>query len=63
MKGDRTCQLLQKGHSLRTFERYDSYVALFYRNNRLYQIEGTAFLAGGQAEVDAARFQQSLDFT
>lgn len=38
-----------------------SYVALFYRNNRLYQIEGTAFLAGGQAEVDAARFQRSLD--
>jgi hypothetical protein len=36
-----------------------SYVALFYRNNHLYQIEGTVFLAGGQAEVDAARFQQS----
>jgi hypothetical protein len=34
-------------------------VALFYRNNHLYQIEGTVFLAGGQAEVDAARFQQS----
>jgi hypothetical protein len=40
-----------------------SYVALFYRNDRLYQIEGTAFLAGGHAEVDAARFQQSLDLT
>jgi hypothetical protein len=40
-----------------------SYVALFYRNNRLYQIEGDAFVAGGQAEVDAARFQQSLDLT
>jgi hypothetical protein len=40
-----------------------SYVVLLYRNNRLYQIEGTAFLAGGQAEVDAARFQQSLDLT
>jgi hypothetical protein len=26
-----------------------SYVALFYRNNHLYQIEGTVFLAGGQA--------------
>jgi hypothetical protein len=36
-----------------------SNVALFYRNNHLYQIEGTVFLAGGQAEVDAARFQQS----
>ena len=40
-----------------------TYVALFYRNNRLYQIEGNAFIAGGQAEVDAARFQQSLDLT
>ena len=40
-----------------------TYVALFYRNNRLYQIEGNAFVAGGQAEVDAARFQQSLDLT
>jgi hypothetical protein len=40
-----------------------TYVALFYRNNRLYQIEGKAFVAGGQAEVDAARFQQSLDLT
>ena len=28
-------------------------MALFYRNDRLYQIEGTAFLAGGHAEVDA----------
>jgi hypothetical protein len=40
-----------------------SYVVLFYRNNRLYQVEGNAFVAGGQAEVDAARFQQSLDLT
>ena len=40
-----------------------SYVALFYYKNRLYQIEGRAFVAGGQAEVDAARFQQSLDLT
>jgi hypothetical protein len=40
-----------------------SYVALFYRNKRLYQIEGTAFSAGGQAEADAMRFQQSLDLT
>jgi len=36
-----------------------SYVALFYRNNHLYQIEGTVFPAGGRAEVDAARFEQS----
>jgi hypothetical protein len=40
-----------------------SYVALFYRNNRLYQVEGKALIAGGQAEVDAMRFQQSLDLT
>jgi hypothetical protein len=38
-------------------------LALFYRNNRLYQVEGNAFVAGGQAEVDAMRFQQSLDLT
>jgi hypothetical protein len=40
-----------------------AYVALFYRNNRLYQIEGDALVAGGQAEVDGMRFQQSLDLT
>jgi hypothetical protein len=40
-----------------------TYVALFYRNSRLYQVEGNAFVAGGQAEVDAMRFQQSLDLT
>jgi hypothetical protein len=40
-----------------------SYVAPFYRNNRLYQVEGDAFVAGGQAEADAMRFQQSLDLT
>lgn len=39
-----------------------SYVAVFHHNNRLYQIEGKAFVAGGQAEVEAMRFQQSLDF-
>jgi hypothetical protein len=39
-----------------------AYVALFYHKKRLYQIEGKAFTAGGQAEVDAMRFQQSLDF-
>jgi hypothetical protein len=40
-----------------------SYVALFYHKQRLYQVEGNAFIAGGQAEVDAMRFQQSLDLT
>jgi hypothetical protein len=40
-----------------------SYVALFYRNSRLYQVEGNAFVARRRAEVDAARFQQSLDLT
>jgi hypothetical protein len=40
-----------------------AYVALFYHKKRLYQIEGKAFVAGGQAEAEAMRFQQSLDFT
>ena len=39
-----------------------AYIAVFHHGNRLYQIEGKAFVAGGQAEVDAMRFQQSLDF-
>ena len=39
-----------------------SYIAVFHHNNRLYQIEGKAFVAGGQAEVDAMRFHQSVDF-
>jgi hypothetical protein len=40
-----------------------SYVALFYHKQRLYQIEGKAFVARGQAELDAVRFHQSLDLT
>jgi hypothetical protein len=40
-----------------------TYVALFYHKNRLYRVEGKAFVAGGQTEVDAMRFQQSLDLT
>ena len=40
-----------------------SYVALFYNKKRLYLVEGKGFVAGGQAEVDAMRFQQSLDLT
>lgn len=40
-----------------------SYIAVFYYKKRLYQIEGNAFVAGGQAEIDAMRFQQSLDLT
>jgi hypothetical protein len=35
---------------------------VFHHNNLLYRIEGGAFVAGGEAEVDAMRFQQSLDF-
>src|SRR5262249_22229485 len=38
-----------------------SFVAIFYRKWRLYQIEGIA-LPGGQGEADAIRFQQSLEF-
>jgi hypothetical protein len=40
-----------------------SYVAVFSHKKRLYQLEGKAFVGGGQAEVDAMRFHQSLDFT
>jgi hypothetical protein len=36
---------------------------VFYHKNRLYQFEGTAFVAGSWAETEAMRFQQSLDFT
>jgi hypothetical protein len=39
-----------------------AYVAVFHHNNRLFQVEGKAFVAGGQAEIDAMRFHQSLDF-
>jgi hypothetical protein len=38
-----------------------SYVALFCRSDHLYQIEGNAFVAGGQAEADAMHFEQSFD--
>jgi hypothetical protein len=38
-----------------------SYVALFYRKDYLYQIEGSSFVAGGQAEADAVRFERSFD--
>ena len=40
-----------------------SYGAVFLYKKRLYQIEGKAFVAGGEAEIDAMIFQQSLDFT
>ena len=40
-----------------------SYGAVFYYKKRLYQLEGKAFVAGGQAEIDAMIFHQSLDFT
>ena len=38
-----------------------SYVALFYRNKHLYQIEGTAFLAGGRWRL--TRHGSSSDLT
>jgi len=40
-----------------------SYIGVFLYKKRLYQIEGKALVAGGQAEVDAMIFQQSLDLT
>jgi hypothetical protein len=39
------------------------YVAVFFHKKRLYQLEGIAPVAGGQADVDAMIFHQSLDLT
>src|SRR5262245_9606664 len=40
-----------------------SYLAVFVHKQRLYQLEGTASVAGGEADVDAMIFHQSLDLT
>jgi len=40
-----------------------TYVAVFFHKKRLYQLEGIAPVAGGQADVDAMIFHQSLDLT
>jgi hypothetical protein len=40
-----------------------TYLAVFVHKQRLYQLEGTASAAGGEAEVDAMIFHQSLDLT
>ena len=40
-----------------------TYVAVFFHKQRLYQLEGTASAGGGEAEVDAMIFHQSLDLT
>ena len=40
-----------------------SSVAVFYHQNRLYQIEGVALPKGQDGTADAIRFQQSLSFT
>ena len=40
-----------------------SYLAVFVHKQRLYQLEGTASAAGGEADVDAMIFHQSLDLT
>jgi hypothetical protein len=39
-----------------------SYVAVFYRKWRIYQIEGRALANDEEARAAAIRFQQSLDF-
>jgi hypothetical protein len=39
-----------------------SFVAVFYRKWRIYQIEGIALADSEDAVADAIRFQQSLDF-
>jgi hypothetical protein len=38
-------------------------VAVFFHKQRLYQLEGIAAAAGGDADVDAMIFHQSLDLT
>jgi hypothetical protein len=40
-----------------------TYVAVFLHKQRLYQLEGIAAVAGGEADVDAMIFHQSLDLT
>jgi len=40
-----------------------SYLAVFVHKQRLYQLEGIASAAGGEADVDAMIFHQSLDLT
>jgi hypothetical protein len=40
-----------------------TYVAVFIHKQRLYQLEGIASVAGGDADVDAMIFHQSLDLT
>jgi hypothetical protein len=40
-----------------------TYVAVFFHKQRLYQLEGIAAVAGGDADVDAMIFHQSLDLT
>jgi len=40
-----------------------TYVAVFLHKQRLYQLEGIASVAGGDADVDAMIFHQSLDLT
>jgi hypothetical protein len=40
-----------------------TYLAVFVHKQRLYQLEGTASVAGGEADVDAMIFHQSLDLT
>jgi hypothetical protein len=39
-----------------------SFVAVFYRSWRIYQIDGTALANSEDGRIDAIRFQQSLDF-
>jgi hypothetical protein len=51
---------LIQGGSLPRSDGSHSFAAVFYRKWRLYQIEGIALSA--QGEADAIRFQQSLEF-
>ncbi len=59
----RISQVYGRQLSIAGAEGSRSMVAVFYRNHRLYQIEGKALPGGENTTADAIRFQQSLVFT
>ena len=52
-----------RGSSVARRDGSFSYLAVFVHKQRLYQLEGIASAAGGEADVDAMIFHQSLDLT
>jgi hypothetical protein len=59
----RISQVYGRQLSIAGAEGSRSMAAVFYRNHRLYQIEGKALPGGENTTADAIRFQQSLVFT